>query len=410
MESPLKILLVEDLDSDADLIIQYLKRENVSFTFIRVWRKDTFVKSLLEDKPDIVISDFTLPQFSGIEAFHLLRAQDADIPFILISGSISEKLLTQYMKEGIDEYIIKGNLLRLPSAIRNVMNKNKIERLNHELDATNKKLKDAYNDMKDSINCAQKIQSAMLPDIAALHHTFPGSFVSFKPKDILSGDFFWFEKKENRFFIAVADCTGHGVPGALLSIMGNNLLSEALNIKKLTQPAEILNRLNKRVRRILNHNKTHLHEGMDIVFCSIHLDTNVVEYAGANRPLYIMKKGGGCTEIRANKMSIGEIENATFVNHTINLAAEDRIFLFTDGFADQFSSKNDKKMTKKRLLPLLTKTSLVDIDMQEKIVNSFFEEWKGNKEQIDDVLLVGIELNSRLFTIPLHQVASPGTG
>jgi sigma-B regulation protein RsbU (phosphoserine phosphatase) len=392
LERPLKVLLIEDVASDAELIIRFLERESATYTFSRVWNKNAYLDKLDNFDPDVIISDCILPHFSGMEAFHLLKAQNRKIPFVLISGSISEKLLTQYLKEGIDEYILKDNLLRLPSAIENVFNKSRIEKLNVELDQTNKKLNEAYNDIKDSINYAEKIQKATLPDQAGLKATFPKSFIFFQPKDVLSGDFYWFEKKDDRFYIAVADCTGHGIPGALLSIMGSNLLNEALMIKKIGRPSAILTRLNKRVRKILKHNKTLLRDGMDIVVCSIDLNNSLIEYAGANRSLYIINKEG-CREIGADRVSIGEADQTDYTNHLINLEKGDRLFLFTDGFADQFSGKSNKKMTKRRLLPLLAKTSRLDIFAQEKLVRSFFEDWKGDKEQVDDVLLIGIEID-----------------
>jgi sigma-B regulation protein RsbU (phosphoserine phosphatase) len=404
-EKPFKVLLVEDMASDADLIIRFLKRENVPFTFLRVWDREAYVTGLDEFDPDIIISDCILPQFNGMEAFHILKEQNRTIPFVLMSGSISEKLLTQYMKEGIDEYILKDNLLRLPSAIEKVMNKNKIDKLNLDLNNTNVRLQRAYDDLKDSIHYAEKIQIATLPDTAALRSAFPESFILYKPKDILSGDFFWFERKDDQFFIAVADCTGHGIPGALLSIMGSNLLNEAFFVKKVTRPAEILNRLNKRVRKILKHDKSLLHDGMDIILCSINLNTNVIEFAGANRSLYITNKGQ-CREMGTDRVAIGENEDSDYTNHSVNLEIGDRIFLFTDGFADQFSAKSNKKMTKKRLVPLLTKTSLLDIVNQEKIVNSFFEEWKGNKEQVDDVLLVGMEIGKQVSKLADNDIAN----
>ncbi|MBI2271482.1 MAG: SpoIIE family protein phosphatase [Bacteroidetes bacterium] len=387
----IKILIVEDQEADAEMIKRFLAKQNIAFSILRVWQEGSFVKALEEYRPDIIFSDCVLPQFSGIEAFCILRRQYQNIPFILISGSISEGKLAEYLKEGIDEYILKSNLLRLPSAIENVINKKKLERLNAKLDIANKRIESAYKDIKDSINYAQKIQSASLPNVNVLKDAFPGSFISYKPKDVLSGDFFWFKRKGNKFFIAVADCTGHGVPGALLSMMGSNLLHEIVNKREVSHPADILNQLNKGVRKILNHDKTSLQDGMDIVLCSIDLETNIAECAGANRPLYVVRKGE-FNEIAADKTAIGQAENTMYANHVLYLEANDRIFLSTDGYADQFNDKSAKKISKKRLISLLTKSCYIPIDVQEQIINSFFDEWKGKQEQIDDVLLLGIEI------------------
>ncbi len=238
MYPKLNILLVEDSESDADLLIRHLKKEKIDFFHTRVWQKEAFINSIKDNNPDLIIADNALPQFSGMEAFHILKKEKKQIPFILVTGTVSEKLLAEYAKEGIDDYILKENLLRLPSAIEHVVSKKRVEVLH-------KKLEIAHKDIKDSINYAKIIQDATLPDIAMLSDIFPESFILFQPKDILSGDFYWFEKRESEIFFTIADCTGHGVPGALLAMMGNNLLNEAVNIKKIIQPSAILHRLKK---------------------------------------------------------------------------------------------------------------------------------------------------------------------
>lgn len=386
MKSILKILLVEDSETDADLLVRYLKKEKIDFSYSRVWAKDAFVNELKENYHDLIIADQTLPQFSGMEAFRLLKKENKDIPFILITGSVSEKLLTEFAKEGIDDYILKENLLRLPASIENVVSKKRIEQLHGKLET-------AYKDIKNSINYAKIIQEAMLPEESVLHINFPDSFIFYKPKDILSGDFYWFKKGEDVFSIAVADCTGHGIPGALLSMMGFNILYEAVSTKKISQPSVVLDRLNKQVRRILKHGATTLNDGMDIAFCTIDLKNKNMMYAGANRPLFIEREKE-LIEFKPDKISIGGIDNneIQFTNHSISIQTGDRIFLFSDGYADQFSDKTDKKITMKRLRELFLQSSNLPFDKQKEFIINFFEDWKGNKEQIDDVLVMCIQI------------------
>ena len=379
----LKILLVEDARTDADLLIRFLKKE-IDLSYLRVWDRDTFIKALEENEYDLIIADQVLPQFSGIEAFRI--SKEKNIPFILITGEVSESLLIEYTKEGIDDYILKNNLLRLPSAIKNVINKKNIERLHQEL-------KVAYEDIKNSINYAKIIQDAMLPEESVLHDNFPGSFIFYKPKDILSGDFYWIKKEEEVFSIAVADCTGHGIPGALLSMMGFNVLYEAVATKKRVRPSEVLDRLNKQVRRIFNHGDITFSDGMDVAFCTIDLKNKIMIYAGANRPL-VIERGKKLIEFKPDKNSIGGNYNneKTFTNHTIPIETGDRVFLFSDGYADQFSGKTNKKITVKRLKEVLIKSAdLSFIESKELIIN-FFENWKDNEEQTDDVLLMCIQI------------------
>ncbi|MFI5203426.1 MAG: PP2C family protein-serine/threonine phosphatase [Flavobacteriales bacterium] len=393
MNQSLKILLVEDSEVDSTLLIGHLRKENVEFEHARVWTKTEFIMALYDFKPDLIIADHSLPQFSGMEAFHIMREEERNIPFILITGSVSEKLLTEYMKEGIDDYILKDNLLRLPSAIENVVNKKRIENLHEELCVANKKLDTAYSDMRDSINYAKKIQHAMLTDITVLSAVFPESFIFFKPKDVLSGDFFWFDLRDDFFYVAVVDCTGHGVPGALLSMMGNSMLNETVNALNIYEPAEILDSLNKRVQHVLKHDKTEFRDGMDIGLCCIHLKTYRMIFSGANHPVVVIRKNE-LIEIKADKPAVGAADVYTHEYATQQIALEkgDRVFLFSDGYSDQFNPLSDKKMTLKRLKQLLVDTSVLPMHHQEKAIEQFFYEWKGDSEQIDDVLIIGIEI------------------
>lgn len=233
----------------------------------------------------------------------------------------------------------------------------------------------------------------MLPEESILHNDFPGSFIFYKPKNILSGDFYWFKKGEDVFSVAVADCTGHGIPGALLSMMGFNILYEAVSEKKISQPSEILTILNKQVLGILKHGATTLNDGMDIAFCTIDLKNKNMMYAGANRPLFIERQKG-LIEFKPDKNSIGGMHNneIQFTNHAVPIKKGDRIFLFSDGYTDQFSEKTDKKITIKRLREILIQSSGLSFEEQKEFIIRFFENWKGNKEQTDDVLIMCIQI------------------
>jgi len=394
MDELLKILLIEDSDIDADLLVRFLNKQKIKFSCTRVWNANTFLDEIKSNKQyDLIIADHNLPQFSGMEAFHICKSLNKNIPFIIVTGSVSEKVLTEYAKEGVDDYILKDNLLRFPSAIQNLLTKKKIETLNAQLSETNKKLNNAYSDIKDSIDYARLLQDAILPDKSILKDAFPESFIMFKPKDVLSGDFYWFEKKEDTFFVSVADCTGHGVPGSLLAMMGNNLINEAVNLKGLSEPSDILSRLNKQVKRILKQDKTSVSDGMDMAFCAININNKILTYAGANRPLFIEREKK-LIEVKPDKISIGGIQERTmqFTNHRIQIQKGDRIFLFSDGYVDQFSEQLNKKITIKRLRELLIQSAALSFNDQNQFIVDFFEQWKGTHEQIDDVLLMCISI------------------
>ena len=305
MKYKINILMVEDSEADADLLVRFLTKENIDFSYSRVWTKDAFINSLTDNEYDIIISDQSLPQFSGMEAFRITKQLNSTIPFILVTGTVSENLLTDFIKEGIDDYIFKENLLRLPTSIRHSISTKKIEYLH-------KKLEIAHRDIKDSINYATKIQNAMLPDEALLKGSYPESFILFKPKDTLSGDFYWFKKEQDTFYIAAADCTGHGIPGALMSMIGMEKLNSA--ILNSAEPCNILNELNKNIKIALCLSTQHEHsqDGMDIALCCINKKTNHLKFAGANRPMWIIRQGEQhVDEIKGTKIAIGGSSHKT---------------------------------------------------------------------------------------------------
>jgi phosphoserine phosphatase RsbU/P len=220
--------------------------------------------------------------------------------------------------------------------------------------------------------------------------------VLYKPKDVVSGDFYTFIQKDDFILIAAADCTGHGVPGAFMSMIGNEQLSKIISEKGITTPSDILNELHNGVRKALkqDHVTGESRDGMDIALCKINLKQNKLEYAGANRPLWIIRKKE-LMETKADKQPIGGLETEhrkPFTNHTIPLEPEDCIYLFTDGFADQFGGDKGKKFMVKNFERQLTEINNESMEKQHSIIQEKFEAWKGNHEQVDDVLVIGIRI------------------
>jgi serine phosphatase RsbU (regulator of sigma subunit)/ligand-binding sensor domain-containing protein len=277
-----------------------------------------------------------------------------------------------------------------------ITQKNYLEIKNVEIDHKNKEI-------TQSIEYALHIQQSILPDKSAIYQSLKDSFVLYKPKDIVSGDFFAFttvpsEKSgTEEFIIAAADCTGHGVPGALMSMLGSNILYQIINEKKITQPSDILYHLNLGVNESLKQNTNEGNDGMDIVLCKIRMNENAdaaeVNYSGANRPLYIIRNGE-LEEIKATKMPIGGVQNQERIynNHSILLNKGDVIYLTTDGYADQFGGELGKKLTTKKFKEFITSLHHMKMLEQGKLVDEFFENWRGNNEQIDDVCIIGIRI------------------
>jgi serine phosphatase RsbU (regulator of sigma subunit) len=252
-----------------------------------------------------------------------------------------------------------------------------------------------HHEIVDSVNYAQKIQEAILPDLREIAIHLPETFILFKPRDIVSGDFYWFSHKNNRILIAAVDCTGHGVPGAFMSMIGNTLLNQIVNERGLTDPGQILHQLNEEVNISLKQTQedSESRDGMDIAICSFAPDLKEVLYAGANRPLYIIKNNQ-LQEIKANKFAIGGRDYDTpkkFETRAFNLEKNDTIYLSSDGYADQFSPFDKKLMTRKfreTLLEIQNKT----MPEQKEFLNTFIDKWKDNMEQTDDILVIGVRV------------------
>ncbi len=268
-----------------------------------------------------------------------------------------------------------------------------------------KKIVEVKNkDITDSINYAQKIQQAILPLPDEFNKVFPQSFIYFQPRDIVSGDFYWFypphKMSQNHVYLAAADCTGHGVPGAFMSMIGNTLLNEILNEKQVYECDAILNQLHNEVRAALKQDiaQNTTNDGMDIALCRIDLDTLEMQYAGANRALYIFRPyvaGYEFIEVKPNKFSIGGFQAETsrqFNAHTIQLKQGDTFYMFSDGYADQFGGAKNKKFMVKRLQHELMGMQHLPLHEQKLLIDQLLHDWKGNTEQVDDILMIGVRV------------------
>lgn len=401
----LKILFLEDSVTDVELVQRTLRKANIKFSPRVVETREDFINAIYNFKPDIILSDHSLPQFNSWEALKIVKKLNFYAPFILVTGSVSEEFAVECMKLGADDYILKDSLLRLPTSIKTILSKRDTEKemfsirqLHERLTGTYRELALAHNEIQSSIKYAKHIQSAILCKKEILSEAFPKSFVLYKPKDIVSGDFYWFAERDNKLYVAAADCTGHGVPGAFMSILGTTLLNEIINDKTISTPAQVLEALDKSVRHTLGHRHEddellETRDGMDIGLCCIDKASRQVQFAGANRPLFYFNKGQ-LAMFKGNRRGIGghNLATAAFTNQVLSLQEGGRLYLFTDGFADQLGGKKDKKMMTKSLVDLLNNTRDVDINEQEKIIDHFLLDWQGTNEQTDDILMIGVQL------------------
>ncbi|MBO7432784.1 MAG: PAS domain S-box protein [Salinivirgaceae bacterium] len=249
----------------------------------------------------------------------------------------------------------------------------------------------------ESINYAKRIQTAILPNTKFVQEFLPNSFIFYRPKDVVSGDFPWFFKKGDDIFIAAVDCTGHGVPGALLSFIGYFTLNNVVDHYDNLNAGEVLDKLHEGVRTTLKQDRidTDARDGMDIALCKINLQKNILEFAGAHRPLYLLR-GNELTQYKGSHKAIGGIPlgkkpEADFENHLINLQAKDRVFFFSDGLPDQVSGETGRKYQASRIRDLLVEHYDVEIFDYENIIYEDFMAYKGDYKQVDDILLIGIE-------------------
>jgi serine phosphatase RsbU (regulator of sigma subunit)/tetratricopeptide (TPR) repeat protein len=275
-----------------------------------------------------------------------------------------------------------------------VVNRLKISNKQKAIIAEQKKEVEVKNkEVTDSINYAKRIQSAILPSLLKIKESLPNLFVFYKPKDIVAGDFYWYKKINNKIYVAVADCTGHGVPGAMVSVVCHNALNRAVDDYKLLDPAKILDKTAELVvETFKENNEEGMKDGMDISLCSFDLENKKLEFAGAINSLFFIA-GKELKEIKGDKQPIGYFSKMKpFTLHKVNIKTGDRIYMFSDGYADQFGGEKGKKYMYKRFRNLISSISALNFSEQKIELEKEFETWRCDLEQVDDVCVIGIEV------------------
>lgn len=328
---------------------------------------------------------------------------------IIQKSKLENEKLFRYMLSGGIFLVILSLVIVINRFLKTRKQKNIIEEQKNKVDYAYSELETKNNEIMDSISYAKRIQAAILPPQSEFSKELPNSFVLYKPKDIVAGDFYWMEKIDNKLMFAAADCTGHGVPGAMVSVVCNNGLNRSVRELKLKDPGKILDSTREIVIKEFEKSVDEVRDGMDIALVTITPDllnhpneeTYDIQYAGAHNPLWIIRKGSKeIEEIKANKQPIGRYEHSKdYKTHTLQLSKGDCMYIFSDGFVDQFGGEDEdnhkpggKKFKSKNFKKLLIAINKEPMYKQKEMLNDAFVNWKGRLEQIDDVCVVGVRI------------------
>jgi sigma-B regulation protein RsbU (phosphoserine phosphatase) len=405
LRDTIKILILDNSVEDAEKVSKCLMDNGYTLPIVVCGDEKTYLTQLDEIKPDVVLSEHTLPGYNSFRSLEAARKKFPTIVFILVSGDVCEEFALELLSEGVDDYVLKSHLLRLPHTIERAILKHacvgeseKMMRVNADLIAANKTIEEKNKAMTQSIIFAERIQQLTLPKLETLLKDFSEAFIIYKPKDIVSGDFYWVNKKNNIFTAVVADCTGHGVSGALLSMIGTNFLNEIAEDDEIpTHPTSMLSVLDSDIRELLHQDtNTGYQDGMDVAFVSVDKEHKKLLFSGCKRPLLMYKrKDKKIVEHKGEPYLIGGVDSRvtkTFETQEIPYRTGDVIYMFTDGVVDQFGGQNNKKLMKERFIEMLLSLKHLNLRYQGELLEQRLNRWKGNQEQIDDMLIMGIKL------------------
>ena len=274
---------------------------------------------------------------------------------------------------------------------------NQITIQNKQLRNQNNQIESHYNEIRQSITYAKRIQNAVLPENEEFSSVFKNFFILYKPKDIVSGDFYWIAKKNNKIYIVAADCTGHGVPGGFLSMLGISFLNQIVLTNENIRPNEVLKQLSDLISKTINSDhETISHDSMDISICVIDLAQANLEFSAANNSLYIVRDSD-VIELKSESKSLQndhQVKHQRFSNYEFALQEQDKMYLFSDGFCDQFGGINNRRFSKRKFKTLLLQSSKSTMKEQQLILEDSLHSWRGSNQQTDDILVLGIELQS----------------
>jgi sigma-B regulation protein RsbU (phosphoserine phosphatase) len=399
----LTILIADDDPIAIKLLTGYLKVADSSYDILSAPNGKITIDIAKVKHPDLIITDWEMPVMSGIDTIQALKMDEAtkDIPIIMASGNTSSQSLKIALIAGAVDYIRKPVdqvelLARINSALELSRSYKQIKKQTIAIEEAHKKLEEKTKDITASINYASTIQNAILPKLEQLEKVASEHFILFKPRDIVSGDFYWATYVDDKQIVVVADCTGHGVPGAFMSLIGNTLLDKIVKMENILSPDRILTRLHQEIYKVLNQKDGNNLDGMDVAVCQISRDEEnaMVKFCGAKRPIAIYRKGNQEVElVKGTNLSIGgrRKRNREFESQTFNLTKDDCIYLFSDGYTDQ-NNQNGMKLGSRQFISLLGQCAPLLMKRQKELLEECMREHQGETSQRDDILVFGIKI------------------
>jgi len=406
MDDNYKILVADDSESYLRIIQQIF--EIVGYKYELVFARDgrEACDQTLKHKPDLIILDVIMPDMNGIETAKFIKNNDEikHIPIIMLSATESLKAAYEigandFISKPFNQYelLIKvRSALHLVSKIKEIkQQKKELENKHEEVKKQHDQILNQQNEIIGDLKYSKRIQNSILPTTEVLDQFIPDRFILNLPRNMVSGDFYWVGKHHDSKAIAVADCTGHGISGSLMTMAGMAFLNDIMGRDNSYTPGEVLFELRKMVMHLLKQKgeQGEASDGMDITIVMISEDGKKLSFAGANNPIYIIQKGE-LKVIKGDRMPIGIHLNfkRPFTNSVIDVKKGDLVYLFTDGFADQFGGPNNKKFRYKQFQELLLSIYTKPLIEQQKILAETFSKWKDGRPQIDDVLIFGYKI------------------
>lgn len=340
---------------------------------------------------DTLLNRENLKQIAELNTRYETEQKENEILLLTKDKQLNSKIIKQ---QQLVRWALIGGILLLFVSVFSIFRRYRYkQKANRILEMQNQEIEKKNQFITDSIDYAKTIQEAVLPAPDLVKSVFPENFILYKPKSIVSGDFYWITTPANKLICAIADCTGHGVPGAFMSLLGHSILENSIKTAETIVPSDILNQLNSEIIKRLAQDKTikTTKHGMDIALISIDQTTHLMEYAGAHNSIYIIRDHK-MEVLKADKLTIGYVEDVQFTNQTFQLRKGDMIYLFTDGYADQIGGPERKKLYSHRFRDILFSISTLHVEEQQKKLQEILSEWMAGKyEQTDDILIMGIK-------------------